>query len=458
VRDPVVVEHGLVRWTSFLVGPCAVRPAESVSAADGQRGFVMNVFLAPLANSAQSPRTSRRSAFTLIELLVVIAIIAVLISLLLPAVQAAREAARRSQCRNNLKQIALATHNYNDVNNQFPPASTVLYNAGTYCGSGPYVCTYGVPTGSLQACFCGTSYSLGCGGPGRNDYNLHTWPERLLPFVEGTTVYNRICMNAPIFSPVCLSGAPCPTKYTFKNSGCPCSDACAPARPAAAVIPSYACPSSPRTQNPFVEGNSVYEYCLMSCFGFKRLHGALDYQGLCNLDAYANAFYAKTRGIGSGQGTGPTGVFHDFLTNLCGLTMEQITDGTSTTLFCTELAGKPDCWTRGGKTTLPTPISGAAFNSGGAWASPSAVSYILGSDFSGLTSPSCFSSSNCSAPVCFINCTNEIGYNAIFSFHPGSGGVAMCDGSARMLSEDISIVVFAGLMTPRGREAVTDQF
>ena len=62
----------------------------------------------------------------LIELLVVIAIIAVLIALLLPAVQAAREAARRSQCRNNLKQIALAAHNYHDVNNTFPPAFDLL--------------------------------------------------------------------------------------------------------------------------------------------------------------------------------------------------------------------------------------------------------------------------------------------------------------------------------------------
>ncbi|WP_437227875.1 DUF1559 domain-containing protein [Planctomicrobium sp. SH661] len=114
----------------------------------------------------------RRRGFTLIELLVVIAIIAVLIALLLPAVQQAREAARRSQCKNNLKQMGLALHNYEGTHTVFPPSATTAVSAAA-----------GVWAYSADS----TSSSL----------HLHSFASLILPYLDQTAISNNINYNMP---------------------------------------------------------------------------------------------------------------------------------------------------------------------------------------------------------------------------------------------------------------------
>ncbi|MCA8986082.1 MAG: DUF1559 domain-containing protein [Planctomycetaceae bacterium] len=108
----------------------------------------------------------QRRGFTLIELLVVIAIIAILVALLLPAVQQAREAARRSSCKNNLKQIGLALHNYHDTHRVFPPSS--IRGRDTTTGAE-----------------CGNGFS---------------WGALLLPFLEEAAVYDGLNPTIGIFT------------------------------------------------------------------------------------------------------------------------------------------------------------------------------------------------------------------------------------------------------------------
>jgi prepilin-type N-terminal cleavage/methylation domain-containing protein len=162
-------------------------------------------------------------AFTLVELLVVIAIIGILIALLLPAVQAAREAARRGQCSNQLKQLALAVHNYTDVHRAFPPKK-----AGTQLG--------------------GCAACNGAFGSG--------WM-RLMPFFEQQALYNAWS------SPQTYSGV----SYTAFGP-CPWDGTAGTYFPYLQQVPTLMCPSDPnianrsgghgRTNYMFSVGDSVY--------------------------------------------------------------------------------------------------------------------------------------------------------------------------------------------------------
>lgn len=143
---------------------------------------------------------SLKRGFTLIELLVVIAIIAVLIALLLPAVQQAREAARRTQCRNNMKQLGLAFHNYHDTLLCFPVNFAVRGGGG-----GPAIADTG-----------------------------HSWMTMCLPYVDQAVLYNQINHNGPLSTN--------PANITAANT----------------VIPAFLCPSDDGNNNGRLGNRSDY--------------------------------------------------------------------------------------------------------------------------------------------------------------------------------------------------------
>ncbi len=236
---------------------------------------------------SQRPRVRRGglTGFTLIELLVVIAIIAILIALLLPAVQQAREAARRTQCKNNLKQIALAMHNYHDAFGYFAPGCV-------RGGSGAY---WNYATNNETA----------------------TWTQLMLPYIEQANIYNQLNFSTTNWYPG--------TQFIPPN----CEFA-------HRVIPGYTCPSDPHAG----VGNWAGQgwTCLGGVINTTGAFASMNYAGMADSVNRVNpsppAGTSCPTCIPRPDGNG-------VLFNRSKIGVAQITDGSSNTMLFAEVSGSP---------------------------------------------------------------------------------------------------------------------
>ena len=341
-----------------------------------------------------------RKAFTLIELLVVIAIIAVLISLLLPAVQSAREAARRAQCINNMKQIGLALHNFENTNGYFPPSLAF-------------------PTAAFPASIQAAMHSAPPAGAG--------YPRLPAEFganwASKTTVMNPIVHGWAVLTLPFLEGGNLANAYNFEITYCGTPRAAGNedkhenATSIMTVMNTFLCPSNS-------SGLNITKGSASNIFTGQKITG---WTG-------AVSDYAVNEGMqGSALNFLPTG------TNYIGLMIlntprriAEIMDGTSNTFLMSEDAGRPIHFEKGKITGKD--VSGAA------WA-----------DYE-----SSYGTDGWNGQPCHTNCDNN---NEDYAFHPGGANKLYADGSVRFMKESTDIKIYAKLLTYNGGEVVSsDQY
>ncbi|MBX3424546.1 MAG: DUF1559 domain-containing protein [Pirellulales bacterium] len=336
--------------------------------------------------------------FTLVELLVVIAIIGVLIALLLPAIQAAREAARRSQCVNNMKQIGLGFLNYESTRRHFPPG--VHKPAGV-----------------------------------KSDKGALSWTVWHLPYIEQQAVYDRIDF-----------------KFDVREAPNNMLDQTGPTN---AIINTYLCPSTARRQQFRGEDNRIYGLSPspgdgMACIDYMGIRGP-DWDVINPVSGVSYGTEGSNglsslkldRGVLQYLESGGLCLFPHQSCSSAKVSFREITDGSSNTMIVAESTGKGTEEEFGGA-DKPNRIKKDELS--GAWASPKNLSRIqidptrpiAGQRYSAINPPE----------------NIQFSYEEMFSDHPGGVNALMCDGSVHFLSNDTDHYVYYALSSRDGGEII----
>lgn len=357
-----------------------------------------------------SSRRRWQLAFTLVELLVVIAIIGVLVALLLPAVQAAREAARRMQCGNNIKQLTLAAHNYHDVYKGFPPGEMGTWEPGS-------------------------GWAAVSAGRDKSNSGAASPIYHMLPFIEQKPLYDSMWQVIQVGSQRFPAGGP----FTWW-AGYP---------PYQTKIPTVLCPSDPTGHTQTRGRLALTNYCFSRGDKIDRVTTSNAWESGWN----------KPRGVFQGSVAwhqnpgGPPQNYLDLWANT--VNISAILDGTSNTIAVSELVtygGVPQkikgnyCENIGGGLPSPlslSPIRCMAFkgpsgqyqgcrpatshrNRGLGWA----AGYFMHTGFNTVLPPN--------GPMCAAQKGEwTTGVLPPQSYHPGGVNAAMADGSVRFISDTI---------------------
>ena len=360
-----------------------------------------------MITAARSPRSVSvrvRNAFTLVELLVVIAIIGTLVGLLLPAVQSARDAANRSACSNNLRQIGLAFQISADTRKYYPAA---MWSAKAV-GLNPK------PKGNPAA-------------------KEHSWRILVMPFLEEKKAAEMYDWNKHWFDITSNTAPPKPAS-TALGIRPDCNLAVATTN-----VTVYRCPSAPArgsvTQIPASSDSDSGRQAINS---LRVPLGFTDYEAMTGVkngvrptpDPYATE--AKANGF----------LVKDAVTR-----QREVVDGLSKTMLIVECAGRPFTYRVGKQRTIPSTGAPWIFDQGSGWADslgPYKLDSIDASRANANTMKGAPPGTGAS-----MNATNE---GECYSFHDGGMAVVFGDTSTRMLTDGIDLRTFCALITRAGGE------